>query len=345
MPRIISISRWRPVYALAQEISELAPWEFMEEIDIFAVQDPESGRTGYVSVMGAVGEHFAVAIYLDQLGLDGFLHIQSFMDKPRSIDVLIVPQLQLSFEEKTYLESEDRQILKELDIKPRGNNNWPMFRSYKPGYAPWFMENDEIDFMKVMLEQVVAVLRDAEKVDSIRDLLRTERMLTRVGKKAKYDVTWEDQILPIPPPQQQVVQCMVPAELVEQVVALPQVNKEMYLDLDIVLRPVLEKNITRPYFPFILLFMDKKSELIAHNELIPASQGWQTLLEKLPIHIMQGFDAIGFLPKTILMRSERLFNIMQSLSKAIPVKIKMIDKIPAIEEFLQGFYDHDLDDN
>lgn len=98
MANIISIARWRPLYELARQIGAMAPWRLMDEMDIFAVHDPESDQTGYVSIMGTLGEHRAIDVYLGNEGLRGFLALQDSDDIPQPTLVLSTPQLQLSFE-------------------------------------------------------------------------------------------------------------------------------------------------------------------------------------------------------------------------------------------------------
>ena len=51
---------WSRLYQAAIRIKEMAPWEWMSEMDIFGVRNPETDETGYVSIMGALGEHYAV---------------------------------------------------------------------------------------------------------------------------------------------------------------------------------------------------------------------------------------------------------------------------------------------
>jgi hypothetical protein len=53
----------RPLYDLMARVKELAPWHYLEEDDLFGVIDPDTGEPNFVSVMGAAGEHFAVAVY------------------------------------------------------------------------------------------------------------------------------------------------------------------------------------------------------------------------------------------------------------------------------------------
>ena len=46
---------WRRLYEAAIQVKELAPWEWMFEDEVFGVQDPETGKLGFVSVMGQGG--------------------------------------------------------------------------------------------------------------------------------------------------------------------------------------------------------------------------------------------------------------------------------------------------
>ncbi len=64
-----SLKEWRKLYEAAMRVKKIAPWDWMDETDIFGVQNPETDETGFVSVMGAGGEHFAIGVYL---GCRGF---------------------------------------------------------------------------------------------------------------------------------------------------------------------------------------------------------------------------------------------------------------------------------
>jgi hypothetical protein len=67
---------WRRLYESAVRIKEISPWEWMTETDIFGVRSPETGELGFVSVMGMLGEHYAVSLYLGSEGIHGFLNLQ-----------------------------------------------------------------------------------------------------------------------------------------------------------------------------------------------------------------------------------------------------------------------------
>ena len=85
-----SLEQWTRLYELMGIIRELTPWEYMYEHNIFGVQFPEKGDLGFVSVMGNLGEHFAVAVYVGKKGFEGFLNMQRMGDRLAPEIVLVV---------------------------------------------------------------------------------------------------------------------------------------------------------------------------------------------------------------------------------------------------------------
>ena len=55
---------WRRLYAAAGRLKDQVPWVWMTETDVFGVQHPQTDELGFVSVMGMLGEHHAVTVYL-----------------------------------------------------------------------------------------------------------------------------------------------------------------------------------------------------------------------------------------------------------------------------------------
>jgi hypothetical protein len=126
-----ALDDWQKLYDLMAQIKSLAPWDWMEESDIFGIQMPETGELGFISVMGMLGEHFAVAVYQGVKGLGGFWQMHSKGPKLSPEFVLQVPQLQASFEDRELISKEDREVMKKLGLKYRGAKAWPQFRSYR----------------------------------------------------------------------------------------------------------------------------------------------------------------------------------------------------------------------
>ena len=198
---------------LAAQIKALAPWQWMQETDVFGVEDPDTGEIGFVSVMGNVGEYEAVGVYPGAEGLYGFIDFQ--LDPSASPDRLIeIPQIQLSFSEPKFLEKRDRELLKGVGLKFTGSK--PLFRSYRPGFLPWFITLKEARLLIHALSQTLEMAkRFAEESitfpsngDSGGDG-ETEPFLVRVSRKEDTEprrpsspsrLVWEDQIKRIPRP-------------------------------------------------------------------------------------------------------------------------------------------------
>ncbi len=109
----------------------------MWDSDIFGVQNPETGEIGYCCIMGMLGEHYALALYLGTEGLEGYLKTRSGEFSPDNV-LHIQKCLMVSFEDRKFLKKQDLTTIKELNLKFRGRNEWPLFRSYLPGMLHGF---------------------------------------------------------------------------------------------------------------------------------------------------------------------------------------------------------------
>lgn len=99
----LSQAEWRRLYAVAGQAKALAPWEWMLEDDIFGVRNPETGELGFVSIMGNLGEHLAVAVYLGAEALYRFWEIQEAGEMIAPQFMFETAQLQASFEDREHL--------------------------------------------------------------------------------------------------------------------------------------------------------------------------------------------------------------------------------------------------
>ena len=148
---------WRHLHDAASRLKTLAPWEWMTESDVFGVEHPETGDLGFVSVMGMLGEHHAVTVYLGPEALAQFWALQQAGPSADPERVLEIPQLQASFEDRDMLQKQDQALIKQLGLKFRGRQAWPLFRSFRPGFVPWFLEPGEVQFLSSILDQVSEV--------------------------------------------------------------------------------------------------------------------------------------------------------------------------------------------
>ena len=130
----------------------------MDDSDIFGVRDPETGVVNFCCIMGQAGEHYALAVYLGDEGLKGYLQIATGVIDQENMDALHAQKcLMVSFQDKSYLMEEDRLIIKQLGLKFRDKNSWPLFRDYTPGFMPWLLDESQVRLLITATEQAIEV--------------------------------------------------------------------------------------------------------------------------------------------------------------------------------------------
>lgn len=318
---------WKKLYDLMSQVEKLAPWEWMHEDDIFGFQMPGTDELGFVSVMGALGEHYSIAIYQGARGLDGFWHMQELGDKMTPETVLQVPQLQASFEDRVETTADDREIIKKLGLKFRGAKAWPQFRSYRPGCFPWYIEKAEAEMLICGLEQLLDVApRFKENSDIFMPTDDDDDYLVRVRKN---DI-WEDTT------QYLDLHEGTTLELKMNMAALAHLKKMMpgkaiiEVDLFMVSNPIHEKRQERPYFPYMLMVCDHESRMILSADLLKPLPTLEAMWEDVPaktVEILAG----GFAPKEIMVRNDFMKSLLEFVGEELGCKVKKSARLSAID--------------
>ena len=81
---------WRRLYQRSVEFRDLAPWRWIYEEDIFAVQLSAGAEPFYCSVMGTLGEHMALAAYRGVEGLYSFYGLAEAAEEAMMMMVVVV---------------------------------------------------------------------------------------------------------------------------------------------------------------------------------------------------------------------------------------------------------------
>jgi hypothetical protein len=332
---------WKKLYAAAAKVKEMAPWEWMMEDEVFGVQNPETDEIGFVSVMGAGGEHFAIALYPGAGALYDFLTLHN--EGEEGIDdgavaerVLEIPQLQASFEDRDSLQKEDRDVIKKLNLKFRGANNWPLFRSYAPAMFPWFITSSEAGFLTAALNQLIDVAPRVRNDEGILWGEEDDDFLVRVPRKEKGRVVWEDRILRAPEPvEKEVTPARPDTQLLESLKSLPKKGMAFELDLKMMPMPVREKK-ERPFFPYLLMIVEAQSGLVLSVDTIEPQPSLDEMRASLPLRLASAMSQMGVIPQVISVRTETIAQLLAPLAEELGIQIKLSPRMPALDAAL-GF--------
>jgi hypothetical protein len=323
---------FRTLYEAALAFKELAPWEWMLEDEIFGIRNPETGQIGYASVMGNLGEHLALGVYLGSEGLFGFYEL-SADDTPDIPDLLLeTPHLQASFEDREVLTDKDRQVIKSVGLRFRGRQEWPMFRSYTPGYLPWYLTAGEARFLTVALQQSLEVTGRLRENPSLREPPQPEHLMVRSLGDGGWIDEWEE---PAP------IQVRLRAVLREDSAAALRrqlARQPAKLEVDLYgLTGIRDKESGRPYLGYHFLAVESKTGFIVAGDLLLAEPSFEEMWVQVPARFVDAVTRFGGLPAEIVVRREKLHHYLAPMAKQLGIKVSRSDRLPVLDHVRREF--------
>jgi len=333
-------NEWSRLYQAVIRIKEIAPWDWMSETDVFGVQNPETGEIGFVSVMGALGEHYAVAVYLGAEGLYGFWNFQDADPWGDFEDLLRVPQLQASFEDRDELTKKDRDVIKALGLKFRGRQAWPLLRSFRPGYYPWYLEVQEARFLAHALEQTLEVAPRFREDPALLTPGDEESYLVRVSREEGGGLVWEDQVVSVPPVEPTSIRIPMDLEALEVLKRLPMSRARLEMDFFMFPARIGERG-DRPSCAYELLIVEAASGMVLGTELLGPDPTLEAMYGLVPMTVVRRLATLGIVPSEVKVRTALLYQLLEVLVEDLGFDLEQAPVLPALDSakefFLQRF--------
>ncbi len=335
--------KWLPLYETADRIKELAPWEWMEEIDVFGVQDPDSGEIGFVSIMGLLGEHLCIGVYL---GVNALHQFWSLIDTDDDIDddidpmemaslLLTIPQIQASFENLDVVTNEDAGIMRKLKLNYSGPTAYPVFRSMHPGCPPCLLDVEKIPFLIHILEQTMDVALRFKEDESLLypdDVGEDEMYLLRVPTEQDGELVWKDEIVPIPQPVLSGIICTFDEASREALKNVPRVGNSVEIDLFMLLAPIAGQRGERPFFPFPLLIVDEDSGQVLSHDMLTPLPSMEAMYGEVPQKVIDLFLSNNLLPYEIYTQTPAITAVLAPIFEELGVAVVERPFLPMFEE-------------
>ena len=327
-----SPSEWAKLYQIAGQFQKVSPWTWMVNGDLFAVVNPQNGEVGYCSILGNGKEEFGLGIFLGDKGYKRYLSI--FSDKPgveEFDETIMTPMLSLLFANREDLQRQDIEVIRSLGLQFRGKNAWPLFRSQKPGYAPWFLEKEEAIFLTVAIEQALAVagkVRD-DKLD-LYEGVDEDLVFTRYYSDGKWKEDWRkpefSQRSSSKKPEESTA-IVNEAEMLLLRNSSPRQGGSWELDISILPIPIGPKS-SRPYFPLCFLAVERQQGMVIGVEM---NEPWITQSQQREVFIKILKNA-GQLPHDIRVKSKKVKEILEPIAISLGINIP-VGAIPKLERF------------
>ncbi len=316
---------WRTLYEVLEQTRQLAPWRWLDQTHIFGVEDPESGEVGYVSVQGAYDEDPGVTLYRGEEGWEAHWALIEFAAETGVVPdelALSIPMLVAGWTSAEQLAPHEVERLRGLGLAPQDDTHWPIARSFRPGWAPWYLTGHETRFLTLALEQLLIL---AERVRPqggafLIDRLAQGQVLVRTRRQPPD--RWTDEWRPLPEIQNSPYRVHIPGPALDELRQIPPNKDEVQVDFFMLPSAIAESPHERPYIPYILLLVDADANAVIQAEVLDAREGVRTLYEQLPGRVVDILREQHVRPAHIGVRSERLKALLEGVAQELAVGLE-----------------------
>lgn len=328
------------LYRLAFEYKKKKLWEKVWDSELFAVKLSD-GRIGYVSVMGAAGQHCALGLYIGSEGLDSFramIRADQILMFPFNFQEQVLQQncLQCSFESKDELSEEEREEVRQYaranKIRLAGKRAYPQFTKYQKNLCPWYIQTEEEQGLLCQaLEAAIAMAGFLEEkmpqdlgMADIEEKEMEVPMLERSG--GTYVLT--KTLLPAEEPKEQ------PAPKAGNqigVAKLKKIRKSGIWECSIIRFPRLVRNEEEevPFFPFFLLAVNSATGYLLP---LPSVRNYEENPEELVDAFIEGLLKQKVCPKEIRARDERTYAFAEDLCRKLGITLSIDEDLEMLDE-------------
>ncbi len=322
----------RELYLQAFLIRDGRFWEWMDEGDIFGVQNPETKEIAYCSFMGTLGEVFALNAYLGPEGLQSFFHFQDLAGNDPHADsqditdaYFMLKCLSVSFENRDQLDKKDLATIKDLNFNIRGKKQWPQFRSYQPRHYPWYLTAAECRFFTRVLEEAIRVALACKKDKAVLGKPEKEEILIRKLEVTAGKEFWVNSYHSLKDYEHIYKAYSITDEVMLRNILKHAKREEIIWEADTFLSaPVQDNNNQRPYFPSTFLLVDCSTEMIIQFDLIGDIENESyRLIDKL----LSAIKSTKVIPKSIVVSKEETYQYLKRACEQLSIKLFYVQKL------------------
>ncbi len=330
----VVLEKWARLMRLAAAVKAMAPWEILGDGEVFAVELPPPVGVGLVSVMGRLGEHFAVGLYLGAQAIDDFA-TAIHSDNPVDHEVLLeIDQVQISWEDAKQLDRNDKAFLVALGLKFRGRNAWPMLRRFRAGLVPWIVsDGSEIDMLSCALEQLLMMgsrLRANPKI--LMPPPESSYLLRH--RVPEFPNEWTERFAVSP-----ALEARVPPSLddirLKRLRALPHDNSTLEVDLFASLSMQMEGRdlgLDQPYYGYVLLLVDHATRMIGGFQILHGVHGrerlWADTLAAFADVLLKG----GSRPTRIVVQRQLFYLVLETTCRELDIDLQLVARLDNLME-------------
>jgi hypothetical protein len=327
-----SNEEWRALYQAAVDFKSLRPWTWMDETDLFGVRNPADGVVGYCCVIGELGETLGLVVYLGAKGLKSFHSLINGSPETQEDEALYSQTCMTGFfEDRNNLDKADLQVIKDVGLKFRGSQAWPLFRVHEPGYLPWYLERDHVLFLTLVFRQASDVCLRAKENPGLFSPPRPGLLLVRTAEGKDPAGVWTDTWHPPDPPPDEGASPSVDEVKLRRLKKAITRRKGTW-EVDFFYSPGVVTGEGRPYFPPVFLFVDHESGMVLNVQVVPL-EGYGS---EFQASFLAFIEKTTLLPERVLVRREEAQRLLQPLASRLEFRLDRVEGLPCLDEARQA---------
>jgi hypothetical protein len=182
------------------------------------------------------------------------------------------------------------------------------------------------------LEQTLEVAPRVREDPGLWDSLGDDEYLVRVPREGERGIVWEDRLVAVPPVKPRPIDIRINREKLARAQQLPRGGHTLEVDLFMMPRPIVDEQGGRPFFPQMLLVVDRESGLVLGNELMTPHPSPEAMWGSLAGEVLECLLDIGSLPAQISVRSRFESQLLMPLADELGVEVKPVRALRSLDE-------------
>lgn len=337
MRKEASAEQWKNLYETATRLGEMKPWEKFWDMDLIAIRYGEDSDAEIVfcAILGKGDGDCGVLVFE---GLDGLNDYMMFL----TADQMNIRREYMMHEENLLacywgarddLTNEQRKTIKELGYRYRGKHSWLYFMSYKTGYAPYNMEEEEVCRMTVYLQDLELALQKYIEDDMDIDFENGNMYLFIFSKDKK---TWNYGKAEVPFDTYQVRELfLTDEELLSQLAAAPRCRTVLEAEVSVVPAIVKDKKYDRPANPGLALLCDAETGFMINCQMAEPQADLMAVLADCVVNYILENGA----PEQILVSNEAVSAALNQICEICGIRLTILPCLEMTDEFLEQMGD------
>lgn len=328
----VPLQTWHSLYENSLRFMELCPWESLHDSDVFGVLDPTTGQTGYCCVLGALGQMLALCVYRGSEGLAIHQRMQAASPTQDFAELAAAHFcLMGEFEDRTALKKQDLAVIKALGLKCHGRRGYPLFRSYLPGYGPWFLTEEEVTFLALAFGAAIQFMRDfREHPDILRSPGEGSYLVYQPKSSAESPQAWAASWQTDEPLQKAPILLMpVPPEATREIVSKKLTRTEAWEVGAFIVPHAMITGEGRPYYARILAAVDSRSGIVLTSDTIPAYEDSRVALRDLVLATIRDQQ---LLPIEIRVSDDKFAEALRPIATKLGIICSLHRKLTSLSE-------------